>query len=68
MQAIRSELCKLATSSTEYTATLMQGSGTSSVESAIGTLIPNSGKLLVINNGAYGARILEIAQYLNIAC
>ncbi|KZN30497.1 hypothetical protein N480_05950 [Pseudoalteromonas luteoviolacea S2607] len=68
VQAIRSELCSLATSSTEYTATLMQGSGTSSVESAIGTLIPNGGKLLVINNGAYGARIIEIAQYLKIAC
>ncbi|KZN54434.1 hypothetical protein N474_01585 [Pseudoalteromonas luteoviolacea CPMOR-2] len=66
VQAIRSELCSLATKSTEYTATLMQGSGTSSVESAIGTFIPNGGKLLVINNGAYGARIVEIAQYLGI--
>ncbi len=25
-------------------------------------------KLLVIDNGAYGARIAQIAQYLNIAC
>ncbi|MCF2859976.1 2-aminoethylphosphonate--pyruvate transaminase [Pseudoalteromonas sp. SMS1] len=67
VQAIRAELCRLATSCTDYTATLMQGSGTSCVESALGSLIPNDGKLLVINNGAYGARIVEIAQYLNIA-
>lgn len=66
VQKIRRELTALASSSDIYTATLMQGSGTASVEAAIGSLIPNTGKLLVINNGAYGARIAEIAQYLNI--
>lgn len=51
----------------EYTAVLMQGSGTFAVESVIGSVIPPDGKLLVVDNGAYGARIAKIAEYLKIA-
>lgn len=71
MQEIRAELVRLATDGTdldEYTAVLMQGSGTFSVEAAIGTAIPRDGKLLVVNNGAYGARIAQIARRLEIDC
>lgn len=42
----------------------LQGSGTFSVEAALGTLVPKSGKVLVPNNGAYCARILKILAYL----
>lgn len=42
----------------------LQGSGTFSVEAALGTLVPKSGKVLVPNNGAYCARILKILSYL----
>eukprot|EP01084_Bolivina_argentea_P284583 487782_1 len=50
-----------------YTCVLMQGSGTFSVEAAIGTVVPrNKGKLLVITNGAYADRAGTIAKYLNI--
>src|SRR5690606_27983527 len=67
VQGIRKELVSLATTNTEkYSTVLMQGSGTFSVESVIGTVIPRDGKLLVIGNGAYGYRIGEIAKYLNI--
>lgn len=66
VQTIRSKLVSLATSKPGYTSVLMQGSGTASVESAIGSIIPKAGKLLVINNGAYGERIAEIADYLAI--
>ncbi len=70
VQVIRKQLCEIAVADpqyrSDYSATLMQGSGTASVEAAIGTFIPKSGTLLVINNGAYGARIIEIANYLNI--
>jgi 2-aminoethylphosphonate-pyruvate transaminase len=45
----------------------MQGSGTFSVESVIGSVIPPSGKLLVLANGAYGQRLAKIAQRLGIA-
>ena len=71
VQDIRTKLVSLAVppaKQDQYTATLMQGSGTSCVEATIGTVIPPEGKLLVINNGAYGARMAEIASYLNIEC
>jgi 2-aminoethylphosphonate-pyruvate transaminase len=63
---IRNSLVELATDRSEYTCTLMQGSGTFAVEATLGSVIPQEGKVLVINNGAYGARILQIAQRLNI--
>lgn len=49
-----------------HTSVLMPGSGTFSVESVIGSVIPADGKLLVLNNGAYGARITTIARMLGI--
>ena len=66
VQAIRAKLTALASNTHDFTSVLMQGSGTASVESALGSLIKNSDKLLIINNGAYGKRIAEIADYLNI--
>ena len=66
VQAIRSKLVTLATKSSDYTCTLMQGSGTASVESALGSLVANEHKLLIINNGAYGKRMAEIAKYLGV--
>ncbi|UCV02916.1 2-aminoethylphosphonate--pyruvate transaminase [Dechloromonas denitrificans] len=45
----------------------LQGSGTFSVEAALGTLVPRDGKVLVPNNGAYCARILKILGYLGRA-
>lgn len=66
VQHIRQQLVDLATSRSGYTSVLMQGSGTASVEATLGSVIPADGKLLVINNGAYGARIAQIAEYLKI--
>lgn len=68
VEVIREKLVALATSRPGYTSVLMQGSGTASVESVIGSALGRKDKLLVINNGAYGARIGEIADYLNIPC
>jgi 2-aminoethylphosphonate-pyruvate transaminase len=42
----------------------LQGSGTFSVEAAVGTLLPARGKALVLINGAYGRRIARICQVL----
>ncbi len=42
----------------------LQGSGTFSVEAALGNLVPRDGKVLVPNNGAYCARISKILKYL----
>lgn len=66
VQKVRAGLVELATSKPGYTSVLMQGSGTASVESVIGSAIPADGKLVVLANGVYGSRIAEIATYLNI--
>ncbi|HEK9100282.1 TPA: 2-aminoethylphosphonate--pyruvate transaminase [Bacillus pseudomycoides] len=67
VQEVRSRLVALATKDEErYTTVLMQGSGTFSVESVIGSVIPKEGKLLVCTNGAYGKRIVQMAEMLHI--
>jgi 2-aminoethylphosphonate-pyruvate transaminase len=42
----------------------MQGSGTFSVEAAIGTLVPRNGHVLVPSNGAYCQRLARICRVL----
>ncbi len=51
-----------------YTSVLLPGSGTYALESAVATLVPPNGKLLVLENGAYGRRITEIARRLQRDC
>ncbi len=51
---------------TRYTAVLMQGSGTFGVESVISSTLAPGEKLLVLVNGAYGRRIRQMAQVLQI--
>jgi len=65
---IREGLVKMASASRpeDYTCVLMQGSGTFSVESMIGSVVPDDGKLLVLANGAYGDRLAKITAYLKI--
>lgn len=67
--SIRERLVLLAvpTQADDFTAVLMQGSGTFSVEATIGTALPKEGgKLAVAVNGAYGERIVQIAKVLGI--
>jgi 2-aminoethylphosphonate-pyruvate transaminase len=66
VNSIRRQLVMLATDQDDCSSVLMQGSGTFSVEATIGSAVPDEGELLVINNGAYGARMATIAQRLQI--
>ncbi|SDW43207.1 2-aminoethylphosphonate--pyruvate transaminase [Paenibacillus sp. CF384] len=67
VQDIRAKLVHLATQQPEaYTSVLLQGSGTYCVESVIGSVIPQAGKLAVLVNGAYGQRIVQMANTLGI--
>jgi 2-aminoethylphosphonate-pyruvate transaminase len=51
----------------DYTAIPLQGSGTFAVEAMLGTAVPSDGLLLVTVNGAYGRRMVQIAECLRIA-
>jgi len=67
VQDIRGRLLSLAQADVDaYTAVLVQGSGTFGVEAALGTAVPKEGKLLVLENGAYGQRMEQIAGVLGI--
>jgi 2-aminoethylphosphonate-pyruvate transaminase len=49
---------------TQWAAVLMTGSGTAAVESMLASLVPEGGRVLVIENGVYGERIAQMcAQY-----
>jgi 2-aminoethylphosphonate aminotransferase len=51
----------------KYTAVMFGGSGTAAVEAAIASAVPQDGRLLVVDNGAYGTRMTEIARAYGIA-
>ncbi|ULH03023.1 2-aminoethylphosphonate--pyruvate transaminase [Aeromonas caviae] len=69
VEPIRRELVRLATGpeyESNYSAVLLQGSGSYVVESVLGSAIGVDECLLIINNGAYGARMGEMARCLGL--
>ena len=50
-----------------YEAVLMQGSGTFGIEAVLSSAIPSQGKVLILVNGAYGERMVQIAARHRIA-
>lgn len=69
VEVIRRELVGLAISRPEeYTAVLMQGSGTFCVEATLGSVVRPDDHLLVAANGAYGKRMGTIAEYYKLNC
>lgn len=61
---LRRRLLDVAFGQGSHVAIPLQGSGTFIVEAAIGTLVGPSDMLLVLANGAYGERMIEIARRL----
>jgi len=59
--AIRTKLLQ-AFAPSGYTAIPVTGSGTLAVESMVSSALPDGKKLLVINNGVYGERMLRMAE------
>ncbi len=66
-QKIRTQLLEFASAPKEaYTTVLMQGSGTFVVESVMTTAIGENDKVLIVTNGAYGERIVKMAQTIGL--
>ena len=61
---VRERLVELAGGQGTHVCVPLQGSGTFIIEAMIGTLVPRSGKLAVLVNGAYGARMVRMCEYL----
>lgn len=64
---IRDRLLAIVGAAETHVCVPVQGSGTFAVEAAIGTLVPAAGKLLVLVNGAYGRRMVRIAEVIGRA-
>lgn len=69
VRSIRERLLQVAgvSQAKGFEAILMQGSGTFAVESVISSVISADGKLLMLVNGAYGERIVQMASRLKIS-
>jgi 2-aminoethylphosphonate-pyruvate transaminase len=69
VQDIRARLTALSGSEpAAYTCVLMQGSGSFSVEAALGTFVPRgNARLLICANGAYGERMITTATVMGLS-
>ncbi len=69
MDEIRKELVKVVHGDPEkYTAVIFTGSGTIIQDVCINSLVPKNKKICIVNNGAYSARMAEIADSYHISC
>ncbi|GAB1484332.1 2-aminoethylphosphonate--pyruvate transaminase [Treponema sp.] len=61
MDQIRTDLTSFVADPAEYATIFFGGSGTAADEAMLCSVVPEKGRLLVIDNGAYGARMARIA-------
>ncbi len=68
MKGLRQDLLKIVHAKSEdYTSVLFCGSGTLNIDVCINSLLPEGGKVLVVNNGAYSTRAVEICEYYGLS-
>ena len=67
MKGLRSDLLKLVHAPENlYTAVLFCGSGTINIDICINSLVPDGKKILVVDNGAYNSRAVEVCRMYHI--
>jgi len=69
MDEVRRELVNVVHGDPQkYAAVLFTGSGTIIQDALVNSLVPEGKKICIVNNGAYSARMVEIAGYYHIPC
>ena len=68
MLQIRKDLVKIIRGDENYTSILFAGSGTSVMDACVNSVVPPGRKIAVINNGAYGQRMVKMAKVYEIPC
>lgn len=63
---IRSYLLEICNGTAKYECVPLQGSATYAVEAVFQTLVPRGSSVLIIDNGAYGTRMANIAEALGL--
>lgn len=67
MKGLREDLMKIVHADpADYTSVLFCGSGTINIDVCLNSLLPKEKKILVVNNGAYSSRAVEICQYYGL--
>ena len=66
MEKVSEDLTSFVASTDEYTTVMFGCSGTGADEAMVSSCVPPDGKLLVVDNGSYGARLAKIAKVYNI--
>src|SRR4029078_8041176 len=62
--ALRRQLLKIVQGEGSHVVVPLQGSGTFAVEAAVATIVPKSGHILVLDNGAYCKRLGKLATLM----
>ncbi len=66
MEYVSTELTSIVADTKDYTTILFGGSGTAVVESILTSVVPHDKSVLIVNNGAYGKRMCQIASRYNM--
>lgn len=66
MSFVRSHLLKVVNAEADYDCVIFGGSGTAAIDAVISSVIPAGKKILVVSNGAYGTRMIQIARRYEI--
>lgn len=67
MKQLRADLLRIAHAPADkFTSVLFCGSGTINIDICLNSLLPEGKKVLVVNNGAYSSRAVEICQYYGL--
>ena len=66
MEKVAEDLTAFVADPKDYISIMFGCSGTGADEAMVSSCVPPDGKLLVVDNGSYGARLAKIAQVYNI--
>ena len=68
MKGLREDLVRIVHGDTQkYTSVLFCGSGTLNIDVCLNSLLPAGKKILVVNNGAYSTRAVEICEHYGMS-
>ena len=67
MKGLREDLVRIVHGDLQkYTSVLFCGSGTLNIDVCLNSLLPEGKKVLIVNNGAYSTRAVEICEYYGL--
>ncbi len=66
LKEINKDLVTIAGGDSDYTCVFFGGAGTAGMDAVINSVVAPGSKILIINNGVYGERLVNIAKVYNI--